>query len=96
MVDKLEDMSVVDRMRELADISKDLNEVTINGNWQTSAFLIDNLPESINKSILYANLYTQMLCAADDDSLTAIQKKHLKKLAEVYKGKSTCFGEIEE
>jgi hypothetical protein len=96
MVEKLEDMSVVDRMRELADISKDLNEIMINGNWQTSAFLVDNLPDSINKAILYASLYTQMLCAAEDDSLTPIQKKHLKKLADVYKNKSSCFSEIED
>lgn len=96
MIEKLEEMSVVDRMRELADISKDLNEIMINGNWQTSAFLLDNLPDTINKSVLYASLYTQMLCAADDDSLTPLQKKHLKKLADVYKSKSDCFSGAEE
>jgi hypothetical protein len=96
MVEQLEDMSVLEVMRELADISKDLSEIMSNGHWQTSAFLIDNLPATIDKSILYATLYTQMLGATEDSSMTSLQKQHLAKLANMYKERSNYFEPPEE
>jgi hypothetical protein len=93
MTEQLEDMSILEQMRELADISKELTEIMANGHWQTSAFLIDNLPDGIDKSILYASLYIQMMDTIEDETLTSLQKKHILRLADMYKEKSQYFSE---